>query len=226
MRKIASGLVACLLASTVLVYAEEPPTPEEPITAVASETSRQVTPEQIAIEIEARQLDKLNAADDIKRKVLREFVPIRLNLNNKSGKLVSIPQNSILFLDGEGKQINVPTNDEIYKEVKRNGIGRALAWGVPLGVVSFGFLLVPALTYSGVHTKVMNTGVKDSLASNGFNGITLSPDGSATKFLLVPKSKADKIKKIMLTRVVNVEDDIQTQYVADIQPLEISNEKH
>lgn len=179
-----------------------------------------VAPEQIEIEPNASMVHKLDVGDEIKRKVLAEFVPVRLTVQNKSGKLLNIPNNSAFLVDEEGRKYPVPTEEQIFKEVKRNGVVRSLGWGLPLGAASFGILLVPAMLYSGVHTKVMNNGVKDNLASNAFHGAHISPDGVMTTYLFVPKRQASKIKKVMLSRVINVEDEVETQYITEIQTLE------
>jgi hypothetical protein len=147
---------------------------------------------------------------------------VRLTIQNKSGKLLKIPNNSVFFLDENGQKHQVPSEDDIFKEVKRNGVVRSLGWGLPLGAASFGILLVPAMLYSGVHTKVMNSGVKDNLASTAFHGGHISPDGAMHTYLFIPKRQASKIKTVMLSRVINVEDEVETQYITEIQKLETS----
>jgi hypothetical protein len=160
---------------------------------------------------------------ELNRKIRAEYIPVRLSIINKSGKLLQIPKEDVYFLTASGEKRHIPSEEEIFKNVKRNGVTRALAWGVPLGVVSFGILAPAAFIWSGAHTKITNGTVKDNLEKNYYQGGHLSPEGGMSTFVYIPEKQTD-ITKIVLGRVIDVEDSVETEKVIDIQALEPQNE--
>ncbi|MBX9877520.1 MAG: hypothetical protein K2Y22_03605 [Candidatus Obscuribacterales bacterium] len=170
----------------------------------------------IDVDITAIRDTSAGAKNDINGKVRAKYIPVRISIINKSGKLLQIPKDGIYFVDSKGEKIPVPSEAEIYKSVKRNGILRALAWGIPIGVISFGFLAVPAFAYSGAHTKVTNGSLKANIAEHSFRGGHLGPESSISKIVFIPKKNGD-IGQIALSRVINEEDETMTQKVIGIE---------
>ncbi len=172
----------------------------------------------IDIDVTAREDLSFAAKNDVANKIRDKYIPVRISIINKSGKLLQIPRENVYFLNSKGEKVPVPSEAEIFQKVKRNGIGRALAWGVPLGVVSFGILAVPAIVWSGAHTKITNGGDKANIKKNNFHGIHLSPEGSVSTMLFIPKDKSDVIK-IVLGRVIAEDEGLETEKVVDIDTI-------
>jgi hypothetical protein len=161
---------------------------------------------------------------DIDRKIRAEFTPIRLSIINKTGKLLKVPRESVYYLNNKGESVHLPTEEAIFKNVKRNGVTRALAWGVPLGLVSFGILAIPSFMLSGAHTKSTNGTVKGNLDKTFYQGGHIPPEGGVSTFVFIPKKNFDATK-LVIGRVINVEDQTETEKTIDIQKVEPTNAK-
>lgn len=161
---------------------------------------------------------------DIDRKILAEYTPIRLSIINKTGKLLKVPRESIYYVNSKGESVNLASDTSIFKNVKRNGVTRALAWGVPLGLVSFGILAIPTFMLSGAHTKSTNGTVKGNLEKTIYQGGHIPPEGGVSTFVFIPKKNFDATK-LVIGRVINVEDQTETEKTIDIQKVEPTNAK-
>lgn len=184
-----------------------------------------VNPDEIELDVTAaRDLSKA-AKSDVDRKIRTEYYPIRMSIINRSGKLLKIPKEDVYFINARGEKVPAPSDATVFKNVKRNGVLRALVWGVPLGAVSFGILAGPAFVLSGTHTKITNGTIKANIQKNLFHGGHVNPEGSLSTMLFLPKKQSDEIKQIALGRVINLEDEIETEKIIDIEINEPIREK-
>ena len=182
-----------------------------------------VAPAQIPLEVSAEVEGRASRNDELNQKMMGAYVPVHFTLANKSGKMLKIPFESIYFADTKGNQWLLPTNAEVFHRVKRHWVRRALAWSVPLGVASFGILLIPAAVISGVHTAVTNSSLKDDLQHTTYRGGHLAPSGSVNAYFLLPKNELSA-SALVLGRVINEEDDLETEQIIEIKNLEM--DKH
>ncbi len=179
-----------------------------------------VPPEQVSLELSAEVQGKASLNDELNQKILGAYLPVHFRIVNKSQKMLKIPFETMYFSDSKGNQWLLPTNAEVFRRVKRHGIRRALAWSVPIGVASFGILLIPAAVISGVHTVVTNNSLKEDLQHATYRGGHLAPSGSVDAYVLLPKNNRS-VSTLVLGRVINEEDDVETEKVIEIKNLEI-----
>lgn len=168
-----------------------------------------VPSDRIGLKVTA-QRDAFGFEDRIPGKIRAKYIPIELTLTNTSGKLLKIPDVALYFTDDRDRYKALPTERAIYRSVKRRGILRACLWGVPIGVATFGILLAPACVASGVHTKVTNGAMHDQLNKTIYHGGHLAPEASVQAFAFVRKFGPDP-KNIVLGRVINLEDQVETE---------------
>ena len=175
-----------------------------------------VAPEQIPVKMVAVLEERGSTSDDLNNKILGGYFPVRLTVTNQSGKLLKVPFENIYFVDAKGNTKPVPTYMEVFNHAKRHGVRRALAWSIPLGVASFGILLIPAAVWSSVHTAVTNNTLKTDIQQSMYKGGYLNPEGTGTYYLYLPKSDSEPVK-LVFGRVINAEDELETETVAEIK---------
>jgi hypothetical protein len=202
-----------------------PTTESAAVSEIVSEKFAQVSSDAIELEMSA-QADFSDAAkSDVDAKIRAKYTPVRISILNRSGKLLKIPISDVYFINAKGEKVSLPSEAEIFKNVKRNGIVRAAAWGVPIGVCTFGLLAGPTIVASGAHTKVTNGTVKANIQKNCFHGGHLSPEGAVSTMVFIPK-KQKEIQQVAFGRVINLEDEVETTKIIGIENNEGSEKKH
>jgi len=204
--------------------ASKMPTPakDEPSALTINHEFTYVAPEQIPTQITAVLEQKGSTSEDINNKILGGYVPVLVTITNKSDKLLKIPATSVYFVDAKGNTRPTPNAVEVFSHVKRHGLRRALAWGLPIGAASFGILLIPAVVYSCVHTGITNSTLKDDVRRSMLRDGHLSPDSTTKAYVFIPKNSPEPVK-LILGRVINTEDETETEKVIEITQMETFN---
>jgi hypothetical protein len=174
-----------------------------------------VAPDQIPTQITAILEEKGSTSEDVNNKILGGYIPVLITINNKSDKLLKIPSASVYYVDTKGNTRLVPNHVEVFNHTKRHGVRRALAWSVPLGVASFGILLLPAALWSGVHTAVTNNSLKDDIQRSMLHDGHLGPESTTRAYVFLPDNGPTPMK-LIFGRVINTEDGTETQQVVEI----------
>jgi|GEM_PF-3925583 len=219
----ANGQQNAITASTEKTQAESKVVAqdEQPVLTIHREFTY-VAPEQIPAQITAVLEQKDSTSSDINNKILGGYLPVLITVSNKTDKLLKIPSTSLYFIDAKGNTRPVPNQVDVFNHVKRHGVRRALAWGLPMGIASFGILLIPAVVYSCVHTGITNSSLKDDVQRSMLRDGHLSPDSTTKAYVFIPKSGSEPVK-LIFGRVINTEDETETEKVIEITQMETMN---
>lgn len=194
---------------------------EQPVLTIQREFTY-VAPEQIPTEVTAVLEQKGSTSSDINNKILGGYLPVLITVTNRTDKLLKIPSTSLYFIDAKGNTRPVPNQIDVFSHVKRHGVRRALAWGLPIGVATFGILLIPAVVYSCVHTGITNSSLKDDVQRSMLHDGHLSPDSTTKAYVFIPKNGPEPVK-LIFSRVINTEDETETEKVIEITKMETVN---
>lgn len=204
-------------SETMGVPAEALPVEEPEVESEEDRLFQQVSADEIPVQVSARLWPPEEARGQVSRKILQKFTPIRLTLENQSGRLLRIPRRDIRLGFQDGTQMPPPGEQEIFEQVRRHGVRRGALWAVPLGVASFGILLIPAAVLSGAHTKSTNGSTRINLAQNLYKDAHLPPEGTLQTILFVPKAQASALTQVVLGRVIDTERDLETHIIVEIE---------
>ena len=100
------------------------------------------------------------------------FMPIHLTLSNTSNHTYQIT--SITLKTPDGKVLEVLNDEEAYKHVKKNWVGRSLGWGL---------LTTVAIPISAAHTSSVNDKIMADLKDKRFTAKALKTGETQSGFL-------------------------------------------
>ncbi|MDD3149317.1 MAG: hypothetical protein PHV68_00635 [Candidatus Gastranaerophilales bacterium] len=164
-----------------------------------------------SIDIVAYKLSKKEAViENIDKKLVREFIPIRLEIYNNTGENLSFKPTA--FYNYRKENYRAPLNTYLYQKTKRHLWLRAIIWGgIGCGVLSWWF--VPL---SMTDTFKKNNNLKNNINKNNLKKEIVFKNENYVTYTFLPKKhkKTDAItlffeqgeKEIKVTTPIVIEE--------------------
>lgn len=147
------------------------------------------------IVIEAEKLDPLYLTGEIDKRILKKYIPVRLNISNKEQETLAL-SDKIYYLMGD-KMFKIPNSSVIFEKTKRHTVRRAILVGIPAVPVLLLVFSPIAIGASVAHSITANGTLEDNIKKNNFTPKHLFNNDSYSAYIFIPKVHKNT-EKIMI----------------------------
>ncbi|MFH0702272.1 MAG: hypothetical protein V2B14_01875 [bacterium] len=132
----------------------------------------------------AERINKKFAEEEIDKKVLEKYMPIKINVSNKSDGPIFL-SNQIFYVE-DGKIFKIPNSTIIFNSTKRHTVRRAFLIGIPVTVLTLGILTVPSVIGSITYTVTTNGTMEDNIKRANFKKTHIFEKNSYSAYVFIP----------------------------------------
>jgi len=199
----------------------------QPLTCFSQETKD--------ISISAEKINMMFVEDELNKRIFKKYVPIKVNITNKSKYPVDI-SNKIYLLANNGVEIKPPKAMYIYEKTAKHPMRRTVLMSFPgtigglaIIVFSFGILYYPGMALivsstMGTYNNATNSNykLKWNISDNMFTENTLKPDNNYSAYIFAPVKMEKYINGVVVKNCIynKVERlDLTTKVKVDAESL-------
>lgn len=146
--------------------------------------------------ITAEKPDALYLESEINKRVLKKYIPVKLTIKNKSDKEISL-SDKVFFIKINGQETKAPSSNLVYENTKRHSVRRTFLIGIPVTILSFGFLAVPAFVGIPALSATANGNLQDNINKVKYKPRHLYDNDSLSGYVFIPK-KEKNISSIII----------------------------
>jgi len=157
------------------------------------------------ISVKAEKISISNTSDEINKRILKKYFPVRLTINNTGTDPVNLPER-IYFSIKDSQDIYSNNQSIIFDKTKVHTIRRVLTWGIPLSMLTF-FILSPIIMSSIAAVSITsNQNLQDNLGKIIYRPKRIYPQDNYVSYIFIPNKYRNKIQDIILKNIKSIND--------------------
>lgn len=134
----------------------------------------------------AEKVDSESVTGEIHSRVLKKYIPIKLIIENKADNPLLLTKK--LYVLSNNKEYRVHNTAEIFRNTRLHTIRRAISWGIPATILTFGILAIPAIGGSIAHSVTTNGYIEENIKKINYKSRTLYEKDYYVSYIFIPKN--------------------------------------
>lgn len=155
----------------------------------------------------AEKYDKASSEGIIDKRIFAKYQVVKIEVDNKSKDNIFISNK--IYYSNNTNNYKMQSSDNIFSKTKRHTLRRSILWGVPVTVLTFGFLTVPVVAGTIAYSISANGTLEDNIKRNLAKPKHLYEGDIYTGYVFIPK-KYKNVSEILIKDVlINDNDSVE-----------------